>query len=201
MINMFSPIKFWKKIKEYNKIANIEEMGRRYFAMNSFDGILTIIGVIIGNFIAAVQNPKIIISTGFGVSIAMGISGIWGTYLTEEAERKKKLIELGKATLSDLKDTKIAKAEKAATLIISFIDGVSPFLAAFIVIIPFFFASSIGMHYAYLMSLIIAFMLLMLLGIFLGHISKENRFISGLKMIVAGLVCGGIILLFGLPVA
>src|SRR3989339_1562125 len=103
---------FWKKLKEYNKIANIAEIGRRYFAMNSFDGILTILGVLIGSYMAKVQDPHIIISTGFGVSIAMGISGMWGTYLTEEAERSKKMKDLARQTLRDMGKTKIAKAEK-----------------------------------------------------------------------------------------
>jgi len=187
---------FFQKIKEYNRIANIEEIGRRYFAMNSFDGILTILGVIIGSYIAGVKDYHVIVSAGFGVSIAMGISGFWGTYMTEKAERKKKVKELGKATLSDLKNTNIGKAEHSATLIVSAIDGISPFLAAFIVITPFFL---INITYAYLFSTIIAFILLALLGGFLGHISSENIIISGLKMIIAGLVCVGIIYFLGKP--
>ncbi|MEM3374636.1 MAG: hypothetical protein QXE31_05450 [Candidatus Woesearchaeota archaeon] len=198
---MFEKLKrYWKKIKEYNRIANIEEMARRYFAMNSFDGLLTIIGVIVGNFIAKVNDPKIIISTGLGVSIAMGISGIWGTYLTEEAERKKKLIELEKITLSDLNNTKIAKAEKTATILISLIDGLSPFLAAFLTISPFFFINLIGINTAYYFAIGIAFALLLVIGSFLGHISKENIVIWGLKMVLAGIVCTGLIILLGVPV-
>ncbi|MEM2139142.1 MAG: hypothetical protein QXM96_03235 [Candidatus Woesearchaeota archaeon] len=192
--------KFWKKIKEYNRIANIEEMARRYFAMNSFDGLLTIIGVIVGNFIAKVNEPKIIISTGLGVCIAMGISGIWGTYLTEEAERKKKLLDLEKMTLSDLEHTKIAKAEKIATILISLVDGLSPFLSAFLVILPFFFVNLIGLKIAYYFAIGIAFSLLMIIGGFLGYISKQNIFIWGLKMVFAGLISSIIIILLGLPI-
>jgi predicted membrane protein (TIGR00267 family) len=191
---------FFKKIKEYNKIASIGEIGRRYFAMNSFDGILTILGVLVGNYIAKVSDPKIIISTGFGVSIAMGISGMWGTYMTEQAERKKKLNDLGRATLTNLSHTKLAKAENAATIIVSLIDGLSPFFAAFIVILPFFFSTLIGIKTAFIISLAIAFILLALLGAFLGHISKVNMFVSGMKMVIAGIVCAGLILLLGLPV-
>lgn len=188
-----------KKLQEYNKIASIEEISRRYFAMNSFDGILTILGVIIGSFIAHVTDPKIIITTGFGVSIAMGVSGMWGTYLTEEAERKKKLRDLSRWTLSNLSGTKIAKAERFATFFVSFIDGISPFIAAFTVISPFFFVKILTMQVAYICALSIAFILLMLLGVFLGKISEENLFISGLKMVAAGLVCAGLILLLGVP--
>lgn len=192
--------KFWEKIKEYNKIANIAEIGRRYFVMNSFDGILTILGILIGSYIVGINNPKIIITTGFGASIAMGVSGMWGTYVTEEAERKKKLKELSRHTLRSLHKTKIGKAERAAALIVAFIDGISPFLAALIVISPFFFASIISMQTAYYAAIAVAFILLMLLGGFLGHISKENVFVNALKMIVAGVVCIGLILLIGAPI-
>ena len=191
---------FWKKLKEYNKIANIAEIGRRYFAMNSFDGILTILGVLIGSYMAKVQDPHIIISTGFGVSIAMGISGMWGTYLTEEAERSKKMKDLARQTLRDMGKTKIAKAEKAATLIVSFIDGMSPFLAAFIVILPFFFTNLIGMTTAYFSSTAIAFVLLAGLGGFLGYISKDSILAYALKMVFAGIVCIGLIFLLGVKV-
>lgn len=198
MFNFFKNL--FKKLKDYNKIANIEEMARRYFAMNSFDGLLTIIGVIIGNYIAKVNDPKIIISTGLGVSIAMGISGIWGTYLTEQAERKKKVLELEKLTLKDLDHTKIAKAEKAATIIISLVDGISPFLSALLTISPFFIYSYIGINTAYIISISIAFTLLLIIGGFLGHISNENILISGLKMVLAGIICSAIILILGFPV-
>ena len=191
---------FWKKIKEYNRIASIEEIGRRYFAMNSFDGILTILGVLIGNFIAHVDHPRIIITTGLGVSIAMGISGMWGTYLTEEAERSKKIKELSRYTLRDMGKTQIAKAEAAATLIVSFIDGISPFLAATIVISPFFFTGLLGMTIAYYVSGAIAFLLLFALGGFLGYISKDSIIKYAFKMAFAGLVCVGLILLIGAPV-
>ncbi len=192
--------KFWEKIKEYNKIANIAEIGRRYFVMNSFDGILTILGILIGSYIAGINDPKVILITGFGASVAMGVSGVWGTYLTEEAERKKKLKELSRHTLRSLHKTKIGRAERAAALIIAFIDGVAPFVAALIVISPFFFASTISMQMAYYVAVAIAFVLLMLLGVFLGQISKESIFLNAVKMMIAGVICIGLVLLIGAPI-
>ena len=64
------------------------EIARRYFAMNAFDGVLTIIGVLMGNLVAGVSSAQIVLSTGLTTSGAMGISGLWGAYLTESAERK-----------------------------------------------------------------------------------------------------------------
>ena len=97
-------------MREYDRLANISEIARRYFAMNAFDGVLTIIGVLMGNFIARVSDPKIVISTGLATSVAMGISGLWGAYLTEAAERKRDIDELSKYTLRDLSTTRIGRA-------------------------------------------------------------------------------------------
>ena len=57
---------------QYNNIANVGEIARRYFVMNAFDGVLTIIGMLMGNMAAGVTNANIVITTGLSTSIAMG---------------------------------------------------------------------------------------------------------------------------------
>jgi predicted membrane protein (TIGR00267 family) len=189
--------KFLKNYKEYDKIANISEIGRRVFANNSFDGILTIMGILLGSFYANITDASIIIKTGLGASIAMGVSGAWGAYYTEKAERKKELHELEKVVLKTMHNTKIERAAHFATKIITAIDGLSPLISSFIVIIPFFFVKG-NLFFAYISSLSIAFILLGLLGAFLGKISNENIFKSIGRMIIAGFVC--IFLTLGLQV-
>ncbi len=191
-------MKFFERLRLYDKIARISEIGRRYFVMNSFDGVLTIIGILVGAYFSGIATPYTIIFTGISASIAMAISGIWGTFLTEEAERKKKMNELSRHTLRDMGLTKIGKAQRMASVVVSLIDGLAPFLSSFIVILPFFFTTYLGIKGAYLLSIVIALCLLVLLGGFLGHISKENKFTSGLKMLLAGIVCVVIIFLIGL---
>ena len=90
------------ELREYSDLADIGVIARRYFAMNAFDGVLTIIGVVMGNFTAGVSSSAIVISTGLSTCMAMGISGLWGAYLTESAERKRSLDVLENHTLSDL---------------------------------------------------------------------------------------------------
>lgn len=95
-----------EKLREYLEIAKVGEIARRYAAMNAFDGILTIMGVLLGNYTAHVTDAKIVITTGLATSVAVGVSGLWGAYLTESAERKRSLSELERSTLSDLSDTR-----------------------------------------------------------------------------------------------
>ena len=73
-----SPIReFISRIRTYDRLVDIAEIARRYFAMNAFDGVLTIIGVLMGNLTARVDNPRIVVSTGLATCVAMGVSGLW----------------------------------------------------------------------------------------------------------------------------
>jgi len=178
-----------RRIREYDNLVNIGEIARRYFAMNAFDGVLTIIGVLMGNMVAGVEDPQIVISTGMATCIAMGISGLWGAYLTESAERKRDLDQLSRHTLTDLNDTRIGRASRAATVIVALVDGLSPFLAASFVLLPFFvvglFPSLTEVYYT---SLGLALLTLFGLGLFLGYISRGNLILYGVKTVVAGAI-------------
>lgn len=172
---------------QYNDIANVGEIARRYFVMNAFDGVLTIIGMLMGNMAAGVTNPNIVITTGLSTSIAMGISGLWGSYLTESAERKHDLDELSSSTLTDLNNSRIGRASRYAAVTVSIVDGISPLLAALLVLIPFFIHGIFpNIQVVYYTTLGVALVTLFALGVFLGNISKENLIISGIKTTIAG---------------
>ncbi len=178
------------KLREYSDIADIGEIARRYFAMNAFDGVLTIIGVLMGNYTAGVRAPLVVVSTGLSTCVAMGISGLWGAYLTESAERRRSLDILENHTLTDLSATKIGQASRAAVVIVALVDGLAPFVSALVVLLPFFFAAFLAdITLSYVLSLGLALATLFALGAFLGKVSKGNLVLSGLRMIGAGLVC------------
>lgn len=179
--------KYLKTIKDYNRIAKVGEIARRYLAMNTFDGVLTILGILVASFIAGFNDYKIIITTSFAAAVAIGISGFYGAYLTEKAERAGDIKNLEKNMSIWLKGTQIEKAHKLATLELALIDGVSPLIASAIIISPFLL--KIPVISAYYTSFVISFSLLFLLGIFLGKVSKENIILSGIKMILIGAVC------------
>lgn len=181
--------KFLENLRGYDELVNIAEIARRYFAMNAFDGVLTIIGVLMGNLTARVEEPRIVVSTGLATCVAMGVSGLWGAYLTESAERQRDIDELSQFTLQDLNSSRIGRASRAATIMVAIVDGLSPFMAALIVLIPFFFAglfSSITI--VYYTSIGVALLTLFALGLFLGRISRGNLFMFGVKTVIAGVI-------------
>jgi predicted membrane protein (TIGR00267 family) len=192
--------KIWDQIKDYGHLANVGEIARRYFAMNAFDGALTMIGVLMGNFTAGVDTPRIVVSTGLATSVAMGISGLWGAYLTEAAERKREIAEMSEQVLIDLSDTRIGKASRFAVAIVAIVDGFSPALAAIVILIPFFFANFfVHIQWVYFASLGMALVSLFALGTFLGFVSRENIFLYGLRTVVAGLISIAISYVLGAP--
>ena len=178
-----------RRLREYGELANIGEIARRYFAMNAFDGVLTIIGVLMGNYSAHVHSASTVIVTGLSTCVAMGISGLWGAYLTESAERKRDLAELESHTLTDLSQTKIGQASRAAVVVVALVDGLAPFLAALVVLSPFFFTALwTDITISYYIALGLALVSLFALGAFLGKISRQSLIVSGVKMIGAGLM-------------
>lgn len=187
-----------EELQTYNQIIGIAEIARRYFAMNAFDGVLTTIGVLAGNYLAGVRDLSIPTRTGIATSIAMGISGLWGAYLTETAERRRELTELERVSLIDQSETSIGKASRFAVIVVSIVDGLAPALAAMIVMIPLFLGGLIGnpvLSYAIAGGL--ALLCLFALGLFLGKVSEENLIGYGIKTLLAGLVAIAINFLLG----
>ncbi len=179
-----------EKLREYNKISRAGQIARRAFANNSFDGVLTMIGVVMGSFVVGVDDPQVVLVTGLSTALAIGISGGWGAYLTESAERRHEIGELEKFTMAELQDTKIGRASRMAVVSVAAVDGFSPFLSAFLVVLPFVFAPLFpDIAYVYYASIGMALLALFGLGVYLGRISRENLIISGVKTTVAGVIC------------
>jgi predicted membrane protein (TIGR00267 family) len=176
-------------LREYERIAGFFKIARRALANNSFDGVLTTIGLLMGNYVSGVRNPLIVIRTGVSTSIAIGISGLWGAYLAESAERGRELAELERVSLTDLAETKIARAGRVAVIIVSITDGLAPFISSIIVLIPMFLVTWVGdVVIGYLLSMILALVTLFGLGMYLGNISGRSMVGYGFRTVIAGIV-------------
>ncbi len=106
-------------LRHYHRVAEVGEIARRYFAMNAFDGVLTTLGVLVGSYIGHVHSAHQVVAVGLGAAVAMGVSGFYGSYLIERAERDRSLRELEDVTLSSLEDSDIAAASTYATIVIA----------------------------------------------------------------------------------
>ena len=200
-----------KSWKEYSKISDLGIIARRKFFNNCFDGALTCAGIVSGIFVIFLSSdatqftPQTVIVTGFATALAIGISGLWGAFLSEEAERKKKVDDMKKdmAIFEEEKDenrdlskherkkkngkTLLEKAENFATIVASLVDGGAPVLGSSLPLIPFFFGGTLTlMHFIF--SYIILGALLVYLGNYLGKISGGGRVRYAMHLVTAGIV-------------
>ena len=206
-------IKNWK---QYGKLSDLGEISRRKFFNNCFDGALTCAGIVSGIFIIFLSpnsfqfTPQNVLITGFATTLAIGISGLWGAFLSEEAERKKKVSDMKKDMAiveetaeeddqnnkSNNHKTILEKAERFATIVASLVDGGAPAVGSTLPLIPFFFGASLTIGH-FIFSYVILAGLLVYLGIFLGNISGGGKLRYALHLVTAGVVTLLISLLLG----
>jgi len=181
---------FLDRIRLYVKISEVSEVARRYFVMNAFDGAMTMLGVVIGSFSVGIKDPRLILSVSISASLAMGVSGFVGAFITERAERVKRVKELERAMLTNLNGSIIYKASLFATFLSAVVDGGSPALVSLVSSIPFILAifGFIDMLSSYIGSIVIVLTILMLLGVYLGKISRENSLKYGVIMLISGII-------------
>ncbi len=197
--------------KQYSYMSNLGEISRRKFFNNFFDGALTCAGIVSGLFILFLTDPSSystqnVLIMGFATAIAIGISGLWGAYLSEEAERKKKISDMDKEMAiiheegENKKDKKektlLERAENFATIVASLVDGGAPVLGSSLPLIPFFFGITLTIFH-FIFSYIILVGLLIYLGIFLGKISGGGRIRYSIHLVTAGVVTLLVTLLLG----
>ena len=174
-------------------------IARRYFIKNGFDGSMTLLGIIVGSWIVGVTKPEIIVTAGLGACLAMGLSGLFGAYMTEKAERTRHLKTLEATMLTDLSGSVLSDASDFVSVYAALVDGTSPILTAMISLIPFILTltGTFVIWDAYIASFILTLATLFSLGLYLGRIAKENMLLYGAMTLAVGILTVAIALLLG----
>ena len=183
MSNLFK--KLLENYRLYNAMVDISSISRRYFVIGFFDGVLTVLGMIMGAHLSGDASKELIISAGIATALALGISSGWGAFEAERAEQIIAKMEKKKALLKDVKGCAIDKAHEFAMIVSSIVHGVAPIPAAVIPIMPYLF---FPLNQAFYFALALGLLSLFIVGMFLGKISKTNLIVSGLRMVTAGFV-------------
>lgn len=179
-----------RTLREYLKISGGDRISRRYFIMNSFDGLVTILGVIVGALVTGVVKPTVIIGIGMGSTIGMVISGFSGTFIAEKTEREIDLERLKQALLvKSLDNTIHQKIFRATVLWVSFIDAISPAISAVIALAPQLLAvyGLIDPFTAIIYSILVILSFLFVLGVYLAKVSRKNVIYGGLTLLAVGI--------------
>jgi len=166
----------------------MDQIGARYFVLNGFDGILTVLGVIIGSYITGTEISNVLIG-GFGAATGLFFSGLSAAYITERAQRTKELNKVEEHMKTDLSGTKKEKEVKESIKKTSIINGVSPLLFSTIVLSPFIAGKFVEIGLVYEISFVISLISLAVLG---AYLPEDNRLKikSAVWMILAGIGVG-----------
>jgi len=181
-------MKMIKRLKRVLRYSDSAEYPRRYAVMNAFDGVITILGIILGSKLLGSAGAGQIVAAGVGALTAMGVSGASGTYITEMAEQERKIKELQDAMLTNLEGTILVKAHREAAVISALVDSAAAIFAGLLAITPYFLtvAGYLSETIAFYSSLIISLSLLFILGVFLGRVASRSLLFSGLKALGIG---------------
>ena len=174
-------------------------IARRYLVTNGFDGALTMLGLAMGFRISGEVAPAVMIAACMGTAIALGMSGLTSAYISEAAERRRELQELEEAMLADLNASAHARAARLVPVLIAVVNGMAPFLISLLIMTPLWLEifgitltpSPIDA------TIIVAFILIFLLGVFLGRVSGEFWLWTGLRTVAIAGVTSLLVFLVG----
>ena len=186
------------KFRYLFRLTKSGAIARRYFVIGAFDGALTILGVIIGAYVAEANvHPELarqlIIGAGLSGGIALAVSSAVGAYEAERVEHILSHKHLEHAMLSTVDGTR-REAMTVSIFVSALVHGLAPLIAAIVPLVPFFF---MPLHEAVVFGTLITMAFLFVLGAFLGNLIKETFVYTGLRFVIAGLATAIILIVIG----
>jgi predicted membrane protein (TIGR00267 family) len=180
----------FKQALFFLELTSSQEIARRYFVVNGFDGALTMLGLILGFLLNNQTDLSIVINVSLGAAIALGMSGVSSAYVSEYAERQRALSKLEKAMISNLQDSAHGRAARWTPIAVAFVNGSAPLVISLLILSPLW-ASAAGLSsplYPLHSAIIIATLLIFLLGVYLGRIAGISWFRSGIQTLLVASV-------------
>jgi predicted membrane protein (TIGR00267 family) len=142
-------------------------------AFGTMDGLITILGVVIG-IATATESSAIVIISGIVVGIANSFGNSFGFYASELAERGEHIHENQHVS---------SMAETRRSTVLAFITSLASMT---VLIIPF--ALLTNLSYAMTVSLTVALVMLFGLGALVGKLSREDPWRFGIRYVLLGLI-------------
>lgn len=170
---------------------NLEDF--RYVILGMIDGILAILGIIVGTFVMNAE-PRVIVGAGLGGAFALAMTNSLGSYLAETAVEYGKLANVEKSMMKRLKGTLLEKEVNARILRSSMIHGGFSFMGS---LIPLLSIILIEGAYAVYASIAVGAASLAVLGCFSGRVAKTSIIMSCVKMVGLGLLVALVTSLLG----
>ncbi|HMK54877.1 MAG TPA: TIGR00267 family protein [Methanobacteriaceae archaeon] len=183
-------------IEEYLKMS-------RYVALGTMDGILAVMGVTLAaSGVATAAGGEIhnyvIGLTGLSGGIALAMSNAFGSFIGERAEEVRTIRELEQKMMLEegkLDDTHIHQVAKRRIYMSMFTHGFSSFIGSFVPVLPFLIIAD--RLTAVIWTISLCFMALVVLGVYLGKVSRESLLKTSLEIIAIGILISVVSFLIG----
>jgi len=187
-----------KQAKFLLDITRTQDIMRRYFVVNGFDGALTMLGLIIGFIVSTPANLSVIINVCLGAAIALSMSGLSSAYISESAERRRALRKLEQAMISELQESAHGDATRWVPMLVALVNGLAPFIISLLILLPLWLSVAgitlpVPPLYA---AIIVALLLIFLLGVFLGRVAGISWLRCGVQTLLVAVVTAVLIYLF-----
>jgi len=189
-------MKITEFIQEYLKIS-------RYVALGTLDGILAVMGVTLAaSGVASAGSlpiPNYVIGlTGLSGGIALALSNAFGSFIGERAEEARNLRELEQKMVigeGALDDTLIHRQAKKRVYMSMFVHGFSSFVGSFVPVLPFILIPN--RITATFTTITLCFFALVILGIYLGKVSRESLLKTSIEIVLIGVLIGVVSYIIG----
>ncbi len=175
----------------------------RYIALGTLDGILAVMGVTLAASGVATAGglhiSNIVVGiTGLSGGIALSLSNAFGAFIGEKAEEFRNIRELEHKMMLDegkLDDTVIHRQAKRRVYMSMFTHGFSSIIGSLVPVAPFLLLTS--RFTATISTVILCFTALIILGIYLGRVSRENLLRTIIEIIIIGIIISVVSLVLG----
>lgn len=189
--------KIFNKLKHYIHLTDTGLLCQRYFVIGAFDGALTVLGMVLASYFAGSLSPSFIIPAAIGATVALGLSSAWGAYEAERVVQRQELFRLEKAVMRSMDNTLHEKASRFAVIWGAFVHGIAPVPAALLPVLSFLMIPPLSIDVAFLISVGVTLAFLFFLGVFLAKIGKLNMWITGARLVFAGIITAFFCLIIG----
>lgn len=186
------------KLRLLLRISHSQDILRRYFVVNGFDGALTMLGLNMGFYLSGNVDVGVSIAACLGAAIALGMSGLTSAYISEVAERQRWLQDLEDAmVVGDLHDSAHNAAAKVIPVLVAVVNGLAPLLISLFIMTPLWLVqANVALPVSPAAGAVIfSFVAIFGLGIFLGKVRNIFWLWSGLQTVFIAAVTALVIFL------
>ena len=183
-------------ISEYFKMS-------RYVALGTMDGILAVMGVTLAaSGVSAASGVELsnfaVGLTGLSTGVALAMSNSYGSFIGERAEEVRNIRDLEHQMMLEegkLDDTHIHQQAKRRIYMSMFTHGFSSFIGSFVPVLPFLLIST--RINAIICTLVLCFTALIILGVYLGKVSRGSLLKTSLEIVLIGILISVVCYLIG----